>query len=271
MSNIINFGLIPAATLLVVVMAPLVLFTWLIHLFEHLMEKRLVRRFGWNSVLVTGWLGTPIHELSHAIMCVIFQHDIVEMELFKPDKESGRLGYVTHTWEKGNRFQEIGCFFIGIAPLIGGATVILILLTIFYPTVGKEALFSATAEAPLWQQVGESLQKLFRGLFQPSNVASVKLWLFLYLVICVGCHMGPSRSDYRGGIKGGIMLMALLVISSLAAAIVLSVTGPETSTLLSVAKPIAVPLLTGMIAVLILVGLATAVVFIFTELVERFR
>lgn len=271
MSNIITLGILPAATLLLIVLAPLVLFTWVIHLFERLMEQRLVRRFGWNSVLVTGWLGTPIHELSHAIMCAIFQHEIVEMELFKPDKESGRLGYVVHTWQRGNRYQEIGSFFIGIAPLIGGAAILLLLLTIFFPSVSKEALFSTSVDLPVWQQVGSSLKLLFTGLFQASNIASLRLWLFLYLVICVGCHMGPSHSDYRGGLKGGLMLLVLLVVGSLAVALFLALFGPETSTLMSIAKPVAVPLLTGMIAVLILCGIATSVVFILTELVERFR
>lgn len=231
------------------------------------MGHRLARRFGWNSVLVTGWLGTPIHELSHAIMCAIFQHDIVEMELFKPDKKSGRLGYVVHTWQKGNRFQEIGSFFIGIAPLLGGTAVLLLLLIVFFPVIGKEALFSINPELPLWEQIGNSLQKLFAGLFQASNLASIRLWLFLYLVICVGCHMAPSKSDYEGATKGGLMLLILLIAGSVLVALL----GPEAATMLSLAKPFAVPCISVMIAVVILCSIATATVFLLTEATDWFR
>lgn len=264
-ANILNTGIWPAIQLLLLALAPLIFFTWIIHIFERMMQQRLARRFGWNSVIVTGWLGTPIHELSHAIMCAIFRHEIVEMELFKPDKKNGRLGYVTHTYQRGNWYQEIGTFFIGIAPLLGGTAVLLILLMIFFPDVGKSALFTASSESPLWQQVGESLQGLFSGLFHPDHLVSLRLWLFLYLVICVGSHMAPSMSDYEGGLKGGVMLLLVLIAASL----IVGLVGPQTSTLLSVAKPVVVPVITVMISVIALCGLATVVVYLLTEIVNR--
>lgn len=267
LANALATGLIPAIQLLLIALAPLVFFTWVIHLFERLMLGRLASRFGWNSVLVTGWLGTPIHELSHALMCAVFQHDIVEMELFKPDRKNGRLGYVSHTYQRGNWYQEIGNFFIGVAPLLGGTTVLLALLMIFFPDVARAALLSASPELPLWQQVGSSLTGLFKGLFDPANLIGIRLWLFLYLVICVGSHMAPSMSDYQGATKGGFMLLVLLIISSLAVAFL----GPETSTMLTIAKPVVVPVITVMIAVIALCGLATVVVYLLTEIVDQFR
>ena len=116
--------------------------------------------------------------------------------------ENGRLGYVTHTYTRGNFYQEIGTFFIGIAPLMGGTTVLLVLLMIFFPDIGKATLFPASTDLSIWAQVGVSLQELFRGLFSSGNLFSFRLWLFLYLVICVGSHMAPSMSDYEGGPKG---------------------------------------------------------------------
>ena len=66
-------------------------------------------------------------------MCVLFRHRINEVSLFEPDRDSGRLGYVNHSWRKGNWFEELGNFFIGIAPLIGGCGALFVLLWIFYP------------------------------------------------------------------------------------------------------------------------------------------
>jgi hypothetical protein len=42
-----------------------------------------------------GWIGTPVHELGHALFCVLFGHTIQDMKLFKPDKADGTLGYIT--------------------------------------------------------------------------------------------------------------------------------------------------------------------------------
>ena len=98
-----------------------------IHWFEQIIQRRLSTRFGWNSVLWTGWLGTPIHESSHLLMCPVFRHRIDEVAFFEPDRKSGRLGYVRHSFHQGNWFEEMGNLFIGIAPLMGGSLVLLIL------------------------------------------------------------------------------------------------------------------------------------------------
>ena len=83
-----------ALTMIVTLLAPFVVFALIIHWFERITQQRLAERFGWRSVMFTGWLGTPIHELSHAAMCKLFGHRIDDIALFEPDRESGRLGYV---------------------------------------------------------------------------------------------------------------------------------------------------------------------------------
>jgi ABC-type multidrug transport system fused ATPase/permease subunit len=267
LANLLTSGIWPVVWLLLAALVPLLLFVWIIHVFEKLMQQRLASRFGWNAVMFTGWLGTPIHELSHALMCVLFRHDIVELELFKPDRRNGRLGYVTHTYTRGNRYQELGTFFIGIAPLLGGTAAFLILLMVFFQDVGREALFSVSADQPLWSQISQSLQRLVFGLFEPRNLASWRLWLFLYLIICVGSHMAPSWSDYEGGMKGGLLILLLMLLASLLIAWI----GPDTSTILSFARPLLVPVITAMIVVVVLVAIATAVVFLLTAIVDRVR
>jgi len=267
LSNFFSDSIWPALLLLISGIAPLVVFTWIIHFLEWFMQQRLSRRFGWNSVMLTGWLGTPIHELSHALMCGIFQHKIIDMALFQPDKKAGRLGYVTHTYTRGNLFQEIGTFFIGIAPLIGGTAVLLALLMLFFPDVGRASLFTSTSDLSLWEQTQNSLQGLFSGLFQSSNLANWKLWTFLYLVICVGSHMAPSTSDYQGAKKGATLVLLGLVVVS----ILVVMTGSGTNATLEFLTPILAPIITALIAVVILVAIATVFVFLVTELYDLIR
>ena len=57
---------------------------------------------GWRGVLWTAWLGTPVHEYSHAILAFLFGHKINDVVLFSPDGNTGELGHVAHSYNKKN-------------------------------------------------------------------------------------------------------------------------------------------------------------------------
>ena len=118
-----------------ILIAPLAVFAMVIHWLERVIQSRLSQRFGWKSVLWTGWLGTPIHELSHAAMCILFRHKIVEIALFEPDKEAGRLGYVRHSSHRNDFYAQLGNVFIGLAPLMGGSIVSVSYTHLTLPTI----------------------------------------------------------------------------------------------------------------------------------------
>ena len=107
---------------------PFVGFALFVHALERFGQRQLAQRFGWKSAMWTGWLGTPIHELSHVALCILFRHRIDEVALFEPDEKSGRLGYVRHSYRSKSWFEELGNPFIAIAPLIGGSLVLLVLV-----------------------------------------------------------------------------------------------------------------------------------------------
>lgn len=206
--------------LLSVLLVPAALFTLAIHALEHLMQGRLARQFGWRAVLWTGWLGTPIHEFSHAVACWIFQHRIDEIRLFDPDLEEGRLGYVRHSYRRGNLYQEIGNVFIGTAPLIGGSVVLVSLTWLFYPAAIQAAL--SHSKAIEFTSLNASVGQLFKAageslgtILQLENLVRPRFWAFSYFVLCVGSHMAPSRTDYAGSLRGACLLLALLAIASI--------------------------------------------------------
>ena len=285
--------------LLLMTAVPLILFAIVIHKIEKLTQRRLAERFGWRSVMWTGWLGTPVHELSHAAMCVLFRHKIDEIALFEPDEAAGRLGYVRHSFRHGNKFEELGNFFIGLAPLAGGSIVLTVLLWMFYPDAAWQAIAAVVEGSALQGPVNMSdsagatnggiaygqgtmspvsplvasspagvlgnvvtiTQTLFARVFATENLGSGRFWGFLYLVLCVGSHMAPSRSDYAGARRGlWIFLAAVAVIVVLLA--VVTKNNPQSvlwlATLMS-------PLLAILLLTVALCGTAAAAIYLLTS------
>jgi hypothetical protein len=194
----------------------------------HWAERRLTRGLmavaGRHAVLVTGWLGVPVHELSHALMCLLFRHRIQKLVLFHPDPKTGTLGYVTHSWDRRNPWQVVGSFFVGMAPLLGGAGVILGLHALLLPgalVLPAVHFPAALGDGAGWTDFGNGLwtgvQATGRATFSPERLASWPLWAFLYLTLCVGSHVSPSREDLKGSWVGGLAFLALWVLGGGAA------------------------------------------------------
>lgn len=265
-----NSVLLEAARLLFILLVPFVAFAISIHWFELVTQRRLAERFGWKAVLWTGWLGTPIHELSHAFMCRVFQHRIEEMALFEPDRESGRLGFVKHSFRKGNWFQELGNVFIGIAPLLGGSVVLAGLLWIFY----RDAV-SISIEAARTDHSGDVFAAMFSivgslvgNILTIGNLGTVRFWTFIYLVLCVGSHMAPSGSDYRGASRGVFLLGGILLIGVFS----LALGGIDSNAMLDGMIGIFGPLFAIFGLTIVLCGISTAIVWLITSFIpQRFE
>lgn len=253
--------------MLAIIFVPLVVFTMLIHWLEIVIQSRLSQRFGWKSVLWTGWLGTPIHELSHAVMCILFRHEIEDMALFEPDLEAGRLGYVRHKWTSGNFYQELGNVVIGIAPLIGGSVVLAGLLWMFFPDAASEALrASQESEGGVTGQTFDIVWAIGASIMSFENLTSTRFWGFLYLVLCVGSHMAPSPSDYRGAMRG-FFYFAIIVIGLV---FLLALVGGGSENLYGALVSALGPLFALLALTLGLCFLATMVVVLLTAFVPRF-
>ncbi len=196
---------------LLAVLGPIAGLAVLLHVIERALSDRLVSRLGWRGILVTGWLGVPIHELSHVVACLVFRHRVEKVQLFAPDKRTGRLGSVQHAWNRKSVYQQLGRFFIGIAPLVGGATALWavtawlgpssITLPAAPPDGGVLDVATATAE---------QAAAMLRALVQPESLGSGQTWLYLYLCLCIGAHLAPSAADLKGGWPGFVLLCVLV-------------------------------------------------------------
>jgi len=174
-------------------------------------QKNYMRAVGWKGILWTGWIGTPIHELGHAFFAKIFRHKIERIALFEPNKETGELGTVEHSYSTYSLYQRIGNFFIGAAPMIWGSVFLVLMLAFLVPN-GKE-VFAPLRETNSFSAVLNGVWNTLVHLFNKENIITWNFWLFIYISFCIASHIAPSKADRKGMWNGliWIVLISLLV------------------------------------------------------------
>lgn len=177
---------------------------------------------GTKILLITGVVGTPIHELSHALMCVLFGHKIEEVKLYDPSAEDGTLGYVNHSFNPRNIYHQIGNFFIGVAPILCGSGVLLLLMYLLVPVTFAEvtaelqfvALLSTDFLDPsTYLGYLDIFWEIVSDVFDFTNTGNVLWWVFVILSLLICSHMELSTADIKGGLKGFLYLAGGLLIA----------------------------------------------------------
>ena len=263
-----QLALLDTCLQLLLLAAPLIVLTILLHAFERIVQGGLIRKFGWSGVLWTAWIGTPIHELSHALMALLWGRRVLEVKLFQPDPKEGRLGYVRYTYRKNFLFDQIGNFFISTAPLVGGSLVLYGLLWLFFPSAAWEAFHSESIAAAMMKEgFGDVAQefwllslRVLREVVTSESLRSWRLYLFIYLILCVGSHMAPSPVDYQGAKRGGWIIGGLLVVGLLSFNIIHLFAGGESGWLMNLLTPVMAPLLVLLAIGVLLCGLSSLLV-----------
>lgn len=177
---------------------------------EQLTHKQYLSSVGWKGIFITAWLGSPIHEIGHIFFAKIFRHRITEISLFRPNKETGGLGHVSHTYNSYSMYQRLGNFFIGSAPMIFGSIILVALLHYLVPN--SKEVFSVLNTSSV--SISSSIESIFSSiliLFEPSNLSSGVFWLFIYLSFCISAHLAPSRQDLIN-MKDGIVMLAFILV-----------------------------------------------------------
>lgn len=178
-------------------------------------QKAFYRNLGTMSLTacyVTGFIGTPIHECSHALFCIIFGHKIVDMQLFQIGASDGAIGYVEHSYNPKNIYQRIGTFFIGTAPILVISALLYLLAYLLIP----ELLFGIIGQV---ESIGDKLGAkelfsvviyIFKALWE--HIRMGKFWIFLLVGIFLALHMSLSGADIKNAAGGlGILLLVLFV------------------------------------------------------------
>lgn len=201
-----------------------IIFGFIFNLIEIKNNRLLYLSFGEKGLLITGVVGTVVHELSHLVMALIFNHKIIKVELFRPFKykEDSVLGYVNHTYSTKSIYQQIGNFFIGIAPMIFGTLIIWILLFIFSDSKVNELISSSDINIYLQYFQEFNILKIFQSLvFNTVMILksilsfNFKSIILIFLIYSISSHMTLSTLDLKGSFKGLIFIFFIIFLLTL--------------------------------------------------------
>lgn len=181
------------------------------------------RRFGSKALMITGFIGVPIHELSHAIVALLFGHKINKIKLLQKPDENGVMGYVQHSYNQGSVYQQVGNFFIGIAPIFGGIFSIIALMRYIIPqayngfiNILVKSLHVTVLSKSTIEGIINSYSGLVKVIFSLKNFENPYFYIFLFISICISSHISLSSADIKGTSRGlWIIFLILFIVNTL--------------------------------------------------------
>lgn len=184
----------------------------------------LVRALGRNGVILTAWIGTPIHEIGHLIQCILWGHKVTKVKLLQLNSPDGVLGYVEHQYNPASVYQQVGNFFIGLGPIFSGIASLIagmyLLVPQSYATFKSQIHQHISVEKVdinVLKTIGEAVMMISKSLFTLHNLATPSFWLFIVLAISISSHIALSKADIQNSANGLVMIFALLVVFNMVA------------------------------------------------------
>lgn len=203
----------------------IIIFGFILYLLSSMTRRIFAKTLGAKTELyITGWIGTPIHELSHALFCIIFNHKINDIKLFTT--KSDTIGYVLHSYDSRSWYQQIGNFFIGVGPIIMGTLIVYFLFLLLAPEL-KENIFSVKIDydksAGILNMIYSGISNIFtsilnifsniiKNIIVSQSYKNIGFWIFIYLSISIASHMELSPADISHALKGMLVIFAVSLI-----------------------------------------------------------
>ncbi|MED4224656.1 hypothetical protein [Neobacillus cucumis] len=186
---------------------------------ERLSNSYLTRAFGPKGVMVTAWIGTPIHEIGHLIQCFIWGHRVSRVRLLQLNHPSGILGFVEHHYNPNSMYQQVGNFFIGLGPIFSGIGSLILGMYFLVPqsflafkTEVEQHIQFQQLDITLLKTFWESISIICKSLFTIENLINPLFWLFLIIAFSISSHIALSKADIKGSARGLSTIFIVLVL-----------------------------------------------------------
>lgn len=217
--NVLILSVTEIIYLLGILIAAGLLLGWI----ESVSNRWACQAFGKPGIMLTSFIGTPVHELGHAVMCLIFGHKIISIKLFDINPRNSTLGYVNHSYNKHSLYQVSGNFFISLGPIFSGTAAILFFMYMLEPDAFK-ALEKYIIAAPVNNNIanfiewsGRSIMIVYTGIFNSESISSPNFWIFLLLAMCTASHIALSKEDIKNAKSGLIVTFFVVVLFNIGA------------------------------------------------------
>jgi hypothetical protein len=171
-------------------------------------------KFGRIVCIVTGFIGTPIHEIGHTLFCLIFGHKIVEVKLYQPNNADGTLGYVNHTYNRKSIYHQIGNFFIGFGPILFGSVVLLLLMFLLVPNLYGAFTNSLSLSDLTLRNIFDLMRRALFAFYSSSELSNWRWWGFIIPACSIALHMSLSVADMKASWVGFGFIVAMLLIAN---------------------------------------------------------
>jgi hypothetical protein len=197
---------------------------FILGLIEKYSNTFLVRAFGPRGVLLTAWVGTPIHEIGHLLMCFLWGHRVTRVKLLQLNNPNGVLGFVEHQYNPNSIYQQVGNFFIGLGPIFSGIGSLIVGMYLLVPQSYStfkiqihQHVSLETLDVNVLKTIGGAVLAISKSLFTFQNLISPAFWIFLVFAISISSHIALSKADIQGSAKGLAMIFFLLVVFNVVA------------------------------------------------------
>ncbi len=208
-----------------VLLGPLAILSFLMNFISISLSRTGFAIFGRNGFIYGfKWIGTPVHEVGHALFAFLFGHKITGIKLFDPSAKDGSFGSVTHTYKSWNIYHEIGNLFIGIGPVLM-CSISLYIITYFLFGIGFKPGGAVLLTLESFSHIS-SLKTVFFGLYDDfrhlgnlilfgNKTSWWKITLFFYLQFSIGSSITLSLPDIKSAFKGFIFSILIVFLFNL--------------------------------------------------------
>lgn len=217
--------LLATLTHLTILLAPIMFLGLIMHLISQQIEKLTVGIIGMPGYLyLFGWIGTAVHELGHLIFALLFGHQISNVKLFSFNANNPQQGYVKHSFNKKNIYQNLGNFFIGIGPILLGGSALFIIGYLIFDLKFNDIIINNIKLSDLsitesifqvFSSIYDGLMSTIKAIANQENAAWWKYLLFFYLLFSIGSAISLSQSDIKGSFSGLLLFIALILLLNL--------------------------------------------------------
>lgn len=152
--------------------------------------------------IATGLIGTPMHELGHAIMCLLFGHRIERVRLW-PTKGQGAM--VEHSYHRKNPYASFGNIWIALGPIFAGLGVMAMILRLVYPQTFADmsSSFSQTLQqGSILTLLQHEVGGWIRGLWNEQTRSLGWRIAAVVIMLSMSLHVRLSLADVKGMLRG---------------------------------------------------------------------